>query len=350
MDAHVLPSLQRLIEALDEAAGVTQQIKQLLQQAEAEAAKILDKEPGEAIDVQNALGPGFLPEALASGKGMAGLTDVALGAGPGPKPDDYRNERKRPRRGLGPNEQFLRGTLFPTNGEIRPEHIAQGDVGDCYYLAALGAIALQRPDLIKKMIKQNQDGTFTVTFGDGTKQTVESVFPMDANGAPKFARPVAKDPVTGSPILWPLIFERALAQRYGGYDNINGPGNPGRWMSDITGLSGIFTPGAATNFESMYDTLARGGAAIFVTQPSLVSGPVGKTVDGEDIFWGHAYVVKSIDPIRQKITLMNPHGQMATPFVLELSWTEAQSYVGWSHTNPVSSQSRPMTTRPAEPS
>jgi WXG100 family type VII secretion target len=61
MDAHVVPGMHRLAQALGEAARVTGQINQLLQQAEAEAARILDKEPGNGFELPpDALGPGGL--------------------------------------------------------------------------------------------------------------------------------------------------------------------------------------------------------------------------------------------------------------------------------------------------
>jgi WXG100 family type VII secretion target len=47
MDGQVFPTVNRLIAAMAEAQKVTMQISQIAQQAEADAAKILDKEPGE---------------------------------------------------------------------------------------------------------------------------------------------------------------------------------------------------------------------------------------------------------------------------------------------------------------
>ena len=40
---------------------------------------------------------------------------------------------------------------------IDPNDIYQGDIGNCYYLAALSALA-EKPDLIKKLFKNNQGG------------------------------------------------------------------------------------------------------------------------------------------------------------------------------------------------
>jgi hypothetical protein len=48
MDSDILPSLQRLIAAMGEATKVTRQISDIVKQTEDEAARILDKEPGDA--------------------------------------------------------------------------------------------------------------------------------------------------------------------------------------------------------------------------------------------------------------------------------------------------------------
>lgn len=46
--------------------------------------------------------------------------------------------------------------------------IEQGYLGDCYLMAALAAIAKQKPTLLAKMIKRNPNGTVTVRFFDVT--------------------------------------------------------------------------------------------------------------------------------------------------------------------------------------
>jgi hypothetical protein len=47
---------------------------------------------------------------------------------------------------------------------ITPEAIRQQSIGDCYFSASLAALAKSRPQDIQNMIKDNQDGTYTVTF------------------------------------------------------------------------------------------------------------------------------------------------------------------------------------------
>jgi hypothetical protein len=56
----------------------------------------------------------------------------------------------------------LDGQLF-VNG-VSPTDPQQGQVGDCYLVASAASIAQMRPQALERMIKQNADGTFTVTF------------------------------------------------------------------------------------------------------------------------------------------------------------------------------------------
>lgn len=42
--------------------------------------------------------------------------------------------------------------------------LEQGVMGDCYFLSSLAAVAHSSPQTIKDMIKENSDGSFTVTF------------------------------------------------------------------------------------------------------------------------------------------------------------------------------------------
>ena len=43
--------------------------------------------------------------------------------------------------------------------------IHQAEIGDCYFLSALGAVVEEDPDAISQKIHDNGDGTYTVTFG-----------------------------------------------------------------------------------------------------------------------------------------------------------------------------------------
>ncbi len=42
--------------------------------------------------------------------------------------------------------------------------LQQGIMGDCYFVSSVAAVAQMTPEIIKKMIVDNKDGTYTVTF------------------------------------------------------------------------------------------------------------------------------------------------------------------------------------------
>lgn len=184
--------------------------------------------------------------------------------------------------------QQFNGKLF--KGRPTADDIAQGEIGDCYCLSSMGAVANRSPGLIKKMIKQNPNGTYTVTFGDGTKTTVTGLLPEKA----------ARAGGAG----WAPIMEKALAQRYGGYDRIAHGGRPSDPLSKITGKPA--TEYAATK-PSMSELAGRfrNRTAYVVGIPSSAKLP---NAAARGITFNHAYTVVGVDKAKGTITLANPHG------------------------------------------
>ena len=88
-------------------------------------------------------------------------------------------------------------------GGIRPEGVRQGDLGSCYFHAVIAALAGSNPEILKKMIRSNPDGTFTVQFADGKKETA---YPEDL----RYTRDIGYDRSEG---LWVAVLFRAYAQR-----------------------------------------------------------------------------------------------------------------------------------------
>jgi len=86
---------------------------------------------------------------------------------------------------------------------IRPEGVRQGKLGSCYFHAVIAALAQSNPDLFKKMIQANADGTYTVHFADGVK---ENAYPDDI----RYSRDTGYDLSEG---LWVAAVFRAYAQR-----------------------------------------------------------------------------------------------------------------------------------------
>src|SRR5262249_3430423 len=80
----------------------------------------------------------------------------------------------------------------------------QGQVGDCYFLAAMDSMAATNPQGVKDMIKDNKDGSYTVTFPSDTKNPVTVGAPTDAE--------LARYGQVGQDGTWPAILEKAYGK------------------------------------------------------------------------------------------------------------------------------------------
>jgi len=92
--------------------------------------------------------------------------------------------------------------LYGSKG-IVPEAVRQGRLGSCYFHAVIAALAQRREDTIRKMIQSNADGSYTVTFGDGKKETA---YPEDL----RYTHDSGYDLSDGQ---WVAVLFRAYAQR-----------------------------------------------------------------------------------------------------------------------------------------
>lgn len=114
---------------------------------------------------------------------------------------------------------------------VSADDVRQGGLGDCYFAAAMAAIAAtpagQR--MLQQMIHDNEDGTYTVTFKDGQQITVDGDLYVAGDGTAAYGRPQGD--------LWYAIVEKAYAQRQGGYDDIGAGGNADEVFKAV-GLSG----------------------------------------------------------------------------------------------------------------
>ncbi len=116
---------------------------------------------------------------LAVGSGATQLTELVdkwfLGSDHPTGTDDFGNTY---------SYSQVSGVLFGANGPSYTD-VRQGEVGDCYFLAALGEIALQNPTAITNMFIVNGDGTYTVRFFNGSQAqyvTVDQQLPTTSSG------------------------------------------------------------------------------------------------------------------------------------------------------------------------
>ena len=122
-------------------------------------------------------------------------------------------------------------SIFPDT--IKPSSIAQGYLGDCYFISTLAAIA-ENPDRIKRIIstkKKSSQKCYCVQLcvtGIWEDIILDDFIPFyEPEGRPAFTRGVSND-------IWVLLLEKAWAKVHRGYLNINS-GLARECLRDITG-------------------------------------------------------------------------------------------------------------------
>lgn len=205
------------------------------------------------------------------------------------------------------------GSLWAKDAEGKPlppslEDISQGGVADCFLFAAMAAVVNTNPQRIVKMIRENSDGTYTVTFeGIGVfssaSQTVSADFVVGKHGN-----------VTGRKALWPLVIEKAYAQQKGGIDVLNKGGNPGTAVDDIIneGASRFDPRGKTADY--IMGKLAKAKTEkwpVTVLSPKKDGASKEKKELADktsNLYFWHSYAVIDLDSAKNRIKLFNPWG------------------------------------------
>jgi hypothetical protein len=227
------------------------------------------------------------------------------------------------------------GSLF-VNGASYTD-VRQGGLGDCYFLASLGEIALRTPSAIENMFIANGDGTYTVRFFHGSTAefvTVDSYLPTDSGGYFVFAS-MGGRASSSTNELWVALAEKAYVQlnectwlrptSWGGgqnvYTGISG-GNMYQAMNQISGQSTVgyqSVSGTMTAFASAFNS---GKSICFGSKTT----PASSTVVGN-----HAYAVISVNTANQTVQLFNPWGlnNGHDAGLITLTWAQVQANFDW---------------------
>jgi hypothetical protein len=247
----------------------------------------------------------------------------------------------------GTNAQYAPagGSLFGPSGVPSYNDVAQGNAADCYFLAALGQLALQSPQTIESMFTSNGDGTYTVRFfnnGVADYVTVDGNLPVDSTGQfvyadyDQYGQPTYIS--SGTNVLWVALAEKAYAQLaeegwsradHGAYANSYdsiGYGWPTTVLRQLTGAttyqSVVLAGTAATpNAESVVINDIRANHLISIL--TLATLPD----DQSPFIANHAYILEGYDPHTGLFTFVNPYDDGTGARVIQVTWTKLAPYV-----------------------
>jgi hypothetical protein len=207
---------------------------------------------------------------------------------------------------------------------VDPNDVAQGALGDCYWMAGMAAVARANPEAIQKLIKDNGNGTFDVTlyvrqspYGKPTPvtKTVDAQLPTKTGSDQLYAKSGDKDGKATE--LWPALLEKTLAQHKGSYETIQGESiAKGFQFHGSTELLTGKTEGyKAVSSLADDDVLLELAAALESKKPVTVDSSnmegnedLSKEANAVNVYGNHAYAVESVDLDKGTITLQNPWG------------------------------------------
>lgn len=195
--------------------------------------------------------------------------------------------------------------------------LSQGNLWDCFLLGAAGAVAMQRPDLIRNMIATQYDAngdpvSYTVTFKRRVEQRYEDV--SVTIGAESFpnknrAHPSGDSNAKGQAEIWPLIIEGAFAKLIGGYDKFKkipstGLAEEALSMSLFSGQEGQKIPVGEVTSQSMADAISQGKGVVMTT----IRGNGQKTGNLPfELHRDHTYILAGV--FGNMLKLINPWGK-----------------------------------------
>lgn len=194
-------------------------------------------------------------------------------------------------------------------GAPDPTSVQQGSIGDCYFLAALVGKAYRDPAAVKRMIADNGNGTFTVTFPGRRPISVKA--PTDAE--------LARYSTSGQNGIWLAILEKAYGQVrndeswFGRTTVEHDAADGGGFLSTgIGAVTGNGTDSDMLSLTSLDTTRAKLVAAMkagaVVTAGTSKALPWQEDIQG-GLVTGHAYTVVAYDRGADRITLRNPWGR-----------------------------------------
>jgi hypothetical protein len=201
----------------------------------------------------------------------------------------------------------------------KADDVQQGQIGDCYFPAALAAIAKHNPDAISNLIKDNGDGTYTVTFKekdwasgrfkDVAVKVDGDLYARSYGGALYGRSANSSDPKKME--LWFPLVEKAYAQWKGSYDTIGNGGHVSDVFEDMMGVEASSMSINYTGPDKVWEQVVKNVDA---------KKPIGAGTYGDDqeakytntgVYANHAYSVLGYEKsgTDRFVIVRNPWGE-----------------------------------------
>lgn len=197
---------------------------------------------------------------------------------------------------------------------VQIDDIKQGEIGNCYFMSAIGAIANCNPEFIENMIAENNH-TYSIKFFNQDKLatfvTVDDKFWLNSGNIPIYANVGNQD--GDKKEIWPMILEKAWAKINDGYPNIVGSANNNIKIDYGLALTGRFLEYKYIDENTEIDEIetiiinhfVKGNLPI--TLSSLDENAIKADPDPL-LVKNHAYALKSYNPANKTVSIFNPHG------------------------------------------
>lgn len=248
------------------------------------------------------------------------LTKFASGASASLK-RDAGNTVKAARQSL----DFATADLFAGKDAVqatKPEAVVQGASPDCFFLATVSSMAKSKPEELAKLITDNKNGTYTVTFPGDSAHPVTVKRPNDAELAV-----YAKASEHG---IWAPVLEKAFmnyleanpeARRKALSEDDVAAGGTGRnvlasggrvtfAMELLTGKSvSMIMPSAGTDGATVAENVSGNLGKALPVVAAVEKGNAYAESLGLPTGYHHAYSVLGYDPQTQTYTIRNPYGK-----------------------------------------
>lgn len=171
---------------------------------------------------------------------------------------------------------------------------------NCYFMASIASIAEADPNFIRNAITDNNDGTYTVRFGN----------PQNPNATITVNRNDLSDGRSANPNeLWVPVMEAAITQIVGPQNFENRMGNAGGALSYLTGSPSNQITTTNHNIEELENILLNANQN---NQPIVTGSNIFETSSHRGLSSQHAYsvlgILPSLDGQEATIMLRNPEG------------------------------------------